>query len=254
MKNLTTPATYGYSEPVWVKSYVNAGAGSLMMFFEVKAAHDAHIWLSDGSGDKRKGYEIVIGGWNNSRSVVRRGQQGVTELACAEHTPDSRPLSETESRRFWISLIESPSSVKLVVGRGWDAWNNKFLAAIDASSKRLRVESVSVSTGFRAEGHWSFLSIDSADDVSVAKRKESPPRSPGDKENAPTRTGNTTLSASLGGKNIKNTILTPSSGLLKRPRSSLASTPVSVSFDHSTTTPSVTATVNKAIARFSKRS
>ena len=248
MKTITTPSTYTYSAPVWVKSYVNSGAGSLMMFFEVTAAHDAHIWLSDGGNDKRRGYEIVIGGWNNARSVIRRGQQGVAELTCAEHTPDNKPLAENEARKFWISLIESPSSVKLVVGRGWDAWQNKFLAAIDSSVKRVKVESVAVSTGFKAEGLWTFLSIDSADHVPVKRDAGTPPKG---QENVVQKPANS-LSVKLGGITVKNTILTPSSGLLKRPRSGPQS-PLTVSLPFESNSAKVASTVDKAIARFSTR-
>ena len=40
--------------------------------FEVQAANNVHIALSPRSGDAASMYEIVIGGWGNTYSVIRR--------------------------------------------------------------------------------------------------------------------------------------------------------------------------------------
>ena len=40
--------------------------------FQVQAASDVHIALSPHLGDAVAMYEIVIGGWGNSLSVIRR--------------------------------------------------------------------------------------------------------------------------------------------------------------------------------------
>jgi len=62
-----TPAVYDYQYlpevAVSKKSHVT---------FRVRAGADAHVALSTMYGDTdRKTYELVLGGWNNSRSAVR---------------------------------------------------------------------------------------------------------------------------------------------------------------------------------------
>lgn len=69
-----TPALYDYQYlpevPVSDKVFV---------CFSIKAKSDAHIALSSVYGDtERKTYEIVIGGEDNTKSVIRDGGQGNT--------------------------------------------------------------------------------------------------------------------------------------------------------------------------------
>ena len=39
--------------------------------FKVRACNDAHVALSSSTNLDRDMYEIVIGGWSNSKSVIR---------------------------------------------------------------------------------------------------------------------------------------------------------------------------------------
>ena len=48
--------------------------------FQVKTTSDAHIMLSPCYGCD--GYEVVIGGWDNSKSVIR-DKRGQPHLGCA---------------------------------------------------------------------------------------------------------------------------------------------------------------------------
>ena len=43
--------------------------------FQVQATSDVHIALSPRPGDDNAMYEIVIGGWGNEYSVIRRCKQ-----------------------------------------------------------------------------------------------------------------------------------------------------------------------------------
>ena len=45
------------------------------LYFEVQASNDVHIGLSPIAGDADPMYEIVIGGWGNAQSVIRRCKQ-----------------------------------------------------------------------------------------------------------------------------------------------------------------------------------
>lgn len=44
--------------------------------FSVKASNDAHIGFFSNSQSTHEVYEIVIGGWGNSKSVIREANQG----------------------------------------------------------------------------------------------------------------------------------------------------------------------------------
>src|SRR6218665_363284 len=71
-----TPAVYDYQYlpevPVSRKTHVA---------FRVHAAADAHIALSHVYGDTdRRTYEIVLGGWNNTKSAIRYGGKGHVEV------------------------------------------------------------------------------------------------------------------------------------------------------------------------------
>ena len=128
------------------------------VFVDIEAKSDCHLWLFDGNmKNTRRGYEVVIGGWNNSRSEIRRGQQG-TALACCLHK--TRPLDTSREGRskFWIAVIEEEcdDSTTVVVGQGWELWKNKFLIAVDRKGKQFRIRSLSVSTGFGHCGKWAI--------------------------------------------------------------------------------------------------
>jgi len=67
--------------------------------FEVKGTNDAHILLSPCSDCD--GYEIVIGGWNNTRSAIRDGKQK-SKGEIGKNTPNI--LSAEEFRQFGSRL------------------------------------------------------------------------------------------------------------------------------------------------------
>ena len=53
------------------------------------------------------GYEIVIGGWENTQSALRerkQNQDNEQNLGLTMSTPNL--LSETEWRRFWVTYVE----------------------------------------------------------------------------------------------------------------------------------------------------
>ena len=175
MSIITTSSKYGYisNEAVWEKPHASSSFAPILILLEVQAASDAHIWLSAAEGSKSKGYEILLGGWKNKRSEIRRGQQGTLQLACLLHEDGQGPLCPTQSRKFWISLISRTDSVTIVVGKGWEAWKDKLLVGIDKSSKRVTsIESVNICTGFGAEGKWSIV-VSTVD--SETRNNEKPP-------------------------------------------------------------------------------
>jgi len=68
--------------------------------FRVRAGADAHVALSTVYGDTdRKTYELVIGGWNNTRSAIRYGGRG--PVVVQADTPTV--LDSEDFRAFWVS-------------------------------------------------------------------------------------------------------------------------------------------------------
>lgn len=50
--------------------------GKSSVIFQVKGSHDAHVLLQhDQNNRKDNVIEIVLGGWSNSKSVIRSAQQ-----------------------------------------------------------------------------------------------------------------------------------------------------------------------------------
>jgi len=150
---IETGPKYKYSAiSVWDGSVSENGV-PLQIRVDVDTRSDCHLWLNDGTNKKKNGYEIVIGGWNNTRSEIRRGQQG-DSIACCLHK--SNPLSRSGSSRFWVSVIQTEEALTIVVGFGWEIWKDKFLIAVD---RRRRgdaiIRSLSVSTGFGHSGVWN---------------------------------------------------------------------------------------------------
>jgi hypothetical protein len=209
MPVVSTGSKYGYGVPVWERPINQPHSEKLTMLFEVDAASDAHLWLSDGGSSGRRGYEIVIGGWKNKRSEIRRGQQG-TQLACQFHL-DNAPLRAGSMTKFWLAVLHKPDSVTIVVGTGRDTWKNKVMMAVDSTPRRVKgIDSIAVSTGFGSEGKWDVLVMTDLPIESMSEEKEN--------EHTQVRIENKTPEKSI---LIRNTIVVTgsgASGLLKRPR------------------------------------
>merc|ERR1711915_890096 len=76
-----------------------------MGYFQVRGQTDAHVLFSEEGCNNCEcpdcnGYEIVIGGWSNTQSVIRDAKQ--TQNHAVTSTPDI--LSPEEYREFYISL------------------------------------------------------------------------------------------------------------------------------------------------------
>lgn len=68
--------------------------------FKIRAPNDAHVALAAEPIESRPIIEVFIGGWQNSKSVIRYNQ---TKPEVAEaNTPQI--LSRNEFRGFWIRV------------------------------------------------------------------------------------------------------------------------------------------------------
>ncbi|XP_033724787.1 uncharacterized protein LOC117314792 [Pecten maximus] len=117
--------------------------------FEVKTCSDAHIGLMefDHQFDQGRIYEIVIGGWGNTQSVLRSEKQGSAQNTHVERNI----ISCTEFRTFQITWDNS-GSVK--VFKYQTGQMDKILVWSDPNP--FSVNYISVSTGPAGDGVWNI--------------------------------------------------------------------------------------------------
>ncbi|XP_030375225.1 uncharacterized protein LOC115624613 [Scaptodrosophila lebanonensis] len=110
--------------------------------FQVRSAKDAHIALTTGPQESNPMYEIFLGGWDNSKSVIRKDRQkpDVVEL------PTPGILNAGEFRGFWVRWYDNV----ITVGREGEA--AAFLS-YDAG-QLFPVNFVGICTGWGAAGTW----------------------------------------------------------------------------------------------------
>lgn len=73
--------------------------------FRIRAPHDAHLILSGEPNETQPVIEVFIGGWQNSKSIIRYNQ---TKPEVAEaHTPGI--LNGDELRGFWVRHTDGVS-------------------------------------------------------------------------------------------------------------------------------------------------
>lgn len=117
--------------------------------FAVKACNDAHIALSKTKGlDSKDTYEIVIGGWADSESVIRDCKQ-CQHMDEVRHK--SHPLSCSQQHPFWISW----SNNYIRVGMGYIVGEQQFMSWNDTDPHS--VNYVAIATGWGATGDWTFF-------------------------------------------------------------------------------------------------
>ncbi|EFA00610.1 uncharacterized protein LOC663246 [Tribolium castaneum] len=113
-----------------------------LLQFRVRAPNDAHIALSPSASEATPMYEVFIGGWGNSKSVIRKNR---TKPDVAEaSTPGF--LNPDEFRGFWIRWESGLISV------GHEGNAAPFLEWRDF--EQVPIEYVGVCTGWGATGAW----------------------------------------------------------------------------------------------------
>lgn len=110
--------------------------------FRVKAPHDAHIALCSQAAEVDPMYEIFIGGWGNTKSIIRKNR---TKPEVAE-VPTPNILSDAESRGFWVRWDNNTVTV------GREGEPAPFLSWADYET--IGIEYVGVCTGWGATGNW----------------------------------------------------------------------------------------------------
>ncbi|XP_054011254.1 uncharacterized protein LOC128893949 isoform X1 [Hylaeus anthracinus] len=110
--------------------------------FRVKTPNDAHIALTTGPEEADPMYEVFIGGWSNSKSVIRKNR--AKPEAAETETPGI--LSGDEFRGFWIRWGDGAISV------GKEGEPSSFLTYTDPEP--FGIGYFGICTGWGASGEW----------------------------------------------------------------------------------------------------
>ncbi|XP_030847009.1 uncharacterized protein LOC115926439 [Strongylocentrotus purpuratus] len=116
--------------------------------FMVSADNDAHIGLFASNVSDEK-YEIVIGGWNNARSVI--GRSASSDLLTW------RELSPQQDFRLTGSPVFDHYQLSFANGYIKLSRYDTQLAFIDATDlDPLAINCVGIMTGYGSVGYWKF--------------------------------------------------------------------------------------------------
>eukprot|EP00002_Diphylleia_rotans_P005318 TRINITY_DN14443_c0_g1_i1.p1 TRINITY_DN14443_c0_g1~~TRINITY_DN14443_c0_g1_i1.p1 ORF type:complete len:193 (-),score=37.23 TRINITY_DN14443_c0_g1_i1:159-737(-) len=133
----------------YITAPFNFVAGDVAVI-EVQARNDAHILLSSDAEGAGESYEIVIGGWGNTQSVVRRQKQGHGFATLQREGI----LSSAEPRIFYITFS---TSGEIMVGTGITLGRNILLQYTDPSPYAVR--HIAVATGWGSTGVWAVSKL-----------------------------------------------------------------------------------------------
>jgi hypothetical protein len=98
------------------------GTGSFV--FKAQASNDIHIALSPASQTSDPMYEIVLGGWANTKSVIRRASQGPDLVSTA-----NGPASPGALADYWVQVDQA--SGKVSAGTGNQPGQNSLIEYSD---------------------------------------------------------------------------------------------------------------------------
>jgi len=145
--------------------------------FAVAAGNDAHIGFFNSRTTKGSAYEIVLGGWGNHKSVIRKGKQGKNHGGCGHGAADAGGcnaaqgnagvkctnkggnincgwLSRGSARQFWAAqvkgLVQLGAGDKVGVNVITEWQDPTYSSAHWADNARF----VGVATGWGSSGDW----------------------------------------------------------------------------------------------------
>ncbi len=113
-----------YAKYDWSNNWRLPTPGTGVLTFTAQAQNDVALAISPTAGMSDPMYEIVIGGWGNSQSVIRRKTLGTPVVTVAEGltTPGGQ-------NRLWVSIDSNTKTIR--VGRG-EPGQGVFMSYTDA--------------------------------------------------------------------------------------------------------------------------
>lgn len=110
--------------------------------FKVRAAHDAHLIFSGTESDSTPVVEVFLGGWKNTKSVIRSNLTKPEAYEC--ETPNI--LNANEFRGFWVRYTDG------VITAGNEGEAAAFLSW--RNPEPFDIKYVGVCTGWGSTGSW----------------------------------------------------------------------------------------------------
>jgi hypothetical protein len=102
-----------YAHYKWRYYFELPWMGQGVVYFAAETITDVHVAISPVPKTVDPMYEIVIGGWNNSKSVIRRKSQG-PNLCCVDPGSDGPPI-KPGLNHYWLSV----DAVTRLIKVGW---------------------------------------------------------------------------------------------------------------------------------------
>ena len=149
---LSTPNHYEY------KHWFDVDLTRKCIRLQVKASNDAHVALGCDKSHHGQHWEIVLCGWGNTQSVIRKRNQGPHQAVHRKKLLDRNGFTA-----FWIRWDEQG---ELCVGRGDDEEADETVMMACPFDKAIPIRLMSVSTGWGSTGEWILRS-----DIAVIPRQ-----------------------------------------------------------------------------------
>jgi Farnesoic acid 0-methyl transferase len=164
---------YFEKDPVWISS----DSPSPMVHFsaKVQASNDAHIFLltsrTEVSGKRpiTKGYEIVLGGWGNTRSEIRKSK--VKSLATLIHR--NPLLSNVNDTAIDLTVVFSATGgleIEVALKNSGEVIFGFDKKATDP------IKEVYVSSGYGSDSKWVILPENAVNDAPMTAENVKRPR------------------------------------------------------------------------------
>ncbi|XP_022086001.1 uncharacterized protein LOC110976746 [Acanthaster planci] len=152
----------GYGYKFMFAALPRSSDETISVEFAVRANDQVHIALSSHNDDSSQMYEVVIGGWFDTKSVIRRRRQGQNVVAKAD---PSGWLDGDTYKPFWIRATpgvggDGRATLTIRVGRGSDT--EPFMGYLDTSP--LSVSYLGFSMWGDSVGEYRFCGLELAAD------------------------------------------------------------------------------------------
>ncbi|XP_038075886.1 uncharacterized protein LOC119743535 [Patiria miniata] len=104
--------------------------GGVLVRFAVRVDYDVHIALTGQNADSLKMYEIIIGGWTDTKSAIRRKKQGT---ALTTRYESAGWLDGQTYMDFWVSASPGTGTADLTIAVGRGSDTAPFMSYVDSS-------------------------------------------------------------------------------------------------------------------------
>ena len=137
-----------HTPDIWAFEYAWTSAlDRSYLTFQIRACHDAQLALATlPTVADVLAYQVIIGGWINTKSAIRHRLSYGTGLDAEVETVGI--LDCQEARGFWVGW----AAQRIAVGYGNIPFEAEFLSYTDTEYRL--VTSVGLSTGHGSDGDW----------------------------------------------------------------------------------------------------